>query len=103
MTPCLRGGDGDRRMAAGCQHHHGVGWFLEQCPPVGEAFRDAVTLADLVDNGPREVADRGNLEAVTQLAEVMEVHDLGDQPAADDADPQLSLSQSCARLYSGHR
>ncbi len=37
---------------------------------------------------PREVAQRGNLVAVRELAQEVQVHDLGDDARADDADAQ---------------
>src|SRR5205807_8267151 len=36
------------------------------------------------------VAERGDLESVAQLSQVMQVHDLGDQAASDDPNPQAS-------------
>jgi len=83
-----------RLVTAGGQHHHRVERFLEQRPPVGEAAAHPVTVTELIDNGARQIAQGRNLEAIIELAQVMQVHHLRDEPTADDANSNPSLSQT---------
>src|ERR1700737_5022811 len=98
MAAGLRGGDRDRLVAAAGQHHHRIERFLEQLGPVGKAPADARGLPYPVDDRAGQVAERRHLEAVAELPQIVEMHDLCDQSAAHDADAQSSLSQT-ARDY----
>ena len=90
----LGGGHCYRLVTAGRQHHHRVERFLEQRPPVGEAAAHPVTVTELIDNGARQIAQGRNLKAIIELPEVMQVHHLRDEPTADDANSNPSLSQT---------
>src|SRR4029077_19856288 len=59
---------------------------------------DTVSLPHPISHRPGQVAHRGDLEAAVQLPQVMQVHHLRDESAADDTDAQSRLSEA-ARDY----
>src|ERR1700730_14102069 len=70
-------------MTARGQHEHGVERLRNELLPLRELLGDAVLATHRRKDGLRQVADRGDLEPIGQLAQVVEVHDLGDQATAD--------------------
>src|SRR5439155_14593642 len=81
-------GDGGRGVAARGQHEDRVEGVRDQVLPPLVVRGDVVLTRARFSYLWRQVADRRDLVAVGQLAKVVEVHDLGDQAAADHADPQ---------------
>ena len=73
----------NRRVASGRQHEHGVERLGDQVSPVGKTARRGEEPARVIERFGRQVAERRDLEAVVQLGQVVEVHHLGDEPAAD--------------------
>lgn len=98
MPPGLRRGDRDGFMASRGEHHDSVERFFEQVLPIGEAAVDAVVVTNPLDDGSREITNGGNLEPIVELAQVVEVHHLGDEAATDDTNAQSRFSQT-ARDY----
>ena len=86
----LSRGNRDRSMAAGGQHQDGVEGPRDQLLPGGELLRHAVLPRARRAHFLGQITDGGYLEPIGQLAQVMEVHDLRDQAAADHTDPHPS-------------
>ncbi len=63
--------------------------------------RHAVAFADRLDEGRRQVGDRGDLELRAQAIEEREMDGLGDRPEPDDPDADaLGPGRACV---GGHR
>ncbi len=79
--------DRDRCMVPGGQHHHGVEPGLEHDAPVRE--RGARAEAGSAPLGDRlsDVTDRRQLVDLRGLRQMRQMHDLGDDSAADHARP----------------
>src|SRR5437588_1783794 len=94
MPAGLSRGHGNWLVTARRQNHHGIERLFEQVPPVGEAAADRIGVAQPVDNRARQIAERRDFEAVIELSQIVQVHHLRDQSAADDADAKSRLSQA---------
>ena len=84
----LAGGDrsrGDRGVVVGADDDRVDRVRADELAVVGRAKRDAVLLAEVVDNAGREVAEAAD-RVLRQLEQERQVHDLGDLAAADHAD-----------------
>ena len=88
VQPPLQRGDGHRRVVAAGQDQDGVERLGQQLVGGGEEPVHAVLAADLRQGDRIDVAERGDLEAVVQLAQVGQMHDLGDRAHADHPCPQ---------------
>ena len=93
--------DRHRSVAAGREHQDGVDRLAQQVSPIRADLRDAVPLGARGRVLRGDVADRGDLEAVRQLAQVVEVHDLRDETRSDHAHPHPRRSR--ARRHGGAR
>jgi hypothetical protein len=81
----LRARDRDRGVAAGGEHEDRVDVGLQQVLPACERPRRAEAPGARSGDGRRHVAQRRDLEAIVELGQIGEMHDLRDQPAAHDA------------------
>jgi hypothetical protein len=88
MLAGLGSGDGDRRMAAGGQDQDRVQRGGQEILPACERAGHAVVAGTSARQLLRHIAERGDLEPVCELAQIVEVHHLGDQAASDDPDPK---------------
>ena len=86
VDACLRGLDRHGRVAAAGQHEDGVDGLAQKVAPVGAGRLDSISRGARGGVLGRDVADCGDLESVGQLAEVVQVHHLGDEAGTDDAD-----------------
>jgi hypothetical protein len=73
-------------VGVGVGDHHGVD-VADQLAVVGHPPVDAPQVADAVEHGRADVAQRGHLEAVRELRQRGEVEDLRGLAATDDPDP----------------
>ena len=80
--------DGDGLVASRREHEHGVEGLGDEILPALGRSGVRKHVAGRVQRALGEVADRAHLESVPQLAEVVEVHHLRDQTAADHSGPQ---------------
>ena len=99
MQASLGRRDRDRRVAAGGQHEYRVEGMTEHLLPAGEHTGDAVPLRAGPGAAGRDVGHRGDLESVGQFGQVVQVHDLGDEPGAHqpDAEPARRLRSLAGR------
>ncbi len=72
---------------------------VEQLAVGGESRSEAVPPLERVADRRARVGDRDELEPVTQLREEGEVHGLGDEPAAHDADSDPH-ARTCVATFS---
>ena len=86
MPAALGGRDRDRGVAAGRQHEDGVEAVGEHVLPGGVAGRLREERSRVRERRRRDVAEGRDLEPVAELAQVRQVHHLGDETTADDAD-----------------
>ena len=97
VQPRPGGRDRGQGVRSGGGDEHGIERRLEQLLPASHACRDGEPFADGRENRRRQVADRLDRVPVRELAQVGEVHDLGDQPAADDPDPERRAGRRATR------
>ena len=88
MQACLRRRDRDGGVAARGEDEDGVQRPLQELLPGAVLLRNPVFAGAGGPDRFGQVAHGGDLEAVGKLAEIVEVHDLGDQAAPDDSNPQ---------------
>ena len=88
MLAGLRRGDGDRRLTAGGQDQDRVQRGRQEILPPSESAGHAVVAGASAAQILRQVAKRADHEPVGKLAQIVEVHHLGNQPASDDPDPK---------------
>src|ERR1700761_7742045 len=75
-------------MVARSQHHDRVHLAaLDEILRAGERALGPVTLRALLGQRRGQIADRRELKLLGQLSQIWEMHDLGDQPAPHDSDP----------------
>ncbi|MDQ3891040.1 MAG: inositol 2-dehydrogenase [Actinomycetota bacterium] len=99
METRLRRGRGDRGVASRHQHHDGVERLRQDRLPLREEPGTGEELAREAEDARREVAERAHIEAVGELAKVWKVHDLSDQAAADDPDPNARRARARGRAH----
>ena len=99
VEPAPRGRDRGRGVRRAGQDHDGIEVARDELAPVREVALDAVRARDRAGGAGREVADGRDLEPVAELAQVVEMHDLGDEAAADhtDAYPTVGEASSSRR------
>jgi hypothetical protein len=73
-------------VAARCENHHDVEGRRDQVIPVGEDLWNAIPICTCFGQSLVEVTHGLERETIIELPKMVQVHDLGDHPAADDAD-----------------
>ena len=72
-------------MTAGRQDEHRVKRLGDQFAPISAGESHTIVARAGIEQFRRQIAQRRDFEQLWQLAQVVQVHDLGDQSTADDA------------------
>ena len=94
----LKGGHGDFGFGIGVAQEHRVEIRGEQRAPVVGVVWHVKLLRHGLRQGRREVADHLDEKQVLERGEVGQVLDLGDGPAADDADADRIFHKRCTTV-----